>query len=89
MLTVCNGSKKGFRLNVPSSNLVRPKTSKVRKMIFDILVSVHGMDVLDIFAGSGTVMKVAAEEGRKWLGIDKELRYCKIAQKRVMSFKNK
>ena len=55
MLTVCNGSKKGFRLKVPSSNLVRPKTSKVRKMIFDILVSVHGMDVLDIFAGSGSL----------------------------------
>ena len=55
MLTVCNGSKKGFRLKVPSSNLVRPKTSKVRKMIFDILVSVHDMDVLDIFAGSGSL----------------------------------
>ena len=53
MLTVSNGSKKGFRLKVPSGNLVRPKTSKIRKMIFDILVSVHNMNVLDIFAGSG------------------------------------
>ena len=55
MLTVSNGSKKGFRLKVPSGNLVRPKTSKIRKMIFDILVSVHNMNVLDIFAGSGSL----------------------------------
>jgi len=40
---------------------------------------------MDIFSGSGTVMKVAEEEGRKWIGIDKESKYCKIALKRVMS----
>ena len=45
--------------------------------------------VMDIFSGSGTVMKVAEEEGRKWIGIDKELKYCKIALKRVMSSTSK
>jgi DNA modification methylase len=39
--------------------------------------------VFDMFNGSGTTCKVANELGRKFIGIDKELRYCKIALNRV------
>ena len=39
--------------------------------------------VLDIFNGSGTTCKVAKSLGRRFIGIDKELAYCKIALKRV------
>ena len=39
--------------------------------------------VLDIFSGSGTTMKVAEEMGRRWIGIDKEKKYCRIAFNRV------
>ena len=52
MIKISNGTKKGFRLKVPNNDLVRPKTSKTRKMIFDILQSVEGMEILDIFAGA-------------------------------------
>ena len=55
MIKISNGTKKGFRLKVPNNNLVRPKTSKIRKMIFDILFSVKDKEVLDIFAGSGSL----------------------------------
>ena len=55
MIKISNGSKKGFKLKVPNNNLVRPKTSKIRKMIFDVIQSVEGMQVLDIFAGSGSL----------------------------------
>ena len=55
MIKISNGTKKGFRLKVPNNDLVRPKTSKIRKMIFDILQSVEGMEILDIFAGSGSL----------------------------------
>lgn len=55
MIKISNGSKKGFKLKVPNNNLVRPKTSKIRKMIFDVIQSVEGMEVLDIFAGSGSL----------------------------------
>ena len=55
MIKISNGTKKGFRLKVPNNDLVRPKTSKTRKMIFDILQSVEGMEILDIFAGSGSL----------------------------------
>ena len=33
MIKISNGTKKGFRLKVPNNNLVRPKTSKIRKMM--------------------------------------------------------
>lgn len=41
--------------------------------------------VLDIFNGSGTVCKVANEMDRKWVGIDKEMKYCEIAEFRINS----
>ena len=72
-------------------NVSKEKTSHPtqfpEKMIKRIIKasSNKGDIVMDIFSGSGTVMKVAEEEGRKWIGIDKESKYCKIAQKRVMS----
>ena len=43
--------------------------------------------ILDIFSGSGTVMKVASELKRKWCGIDKEKEYCEIAQHRIKNKK--
>ncbi len=55
MIKITNGIKKGFKLKVPNNNLVRPKTSKIRKMIFDILPSTEGKEILDIFAGSGSL----------------------------------
>lgn len=39
--------------------------------------------VLDMFNGSGTTCKVAKELGRAFIGIDKELKYCKVAMKRI------
>ena len=39
--------------------------------------------VLDIFLGSGTVGKVAEELNRNWLGIEKEMEYCEIAESRI------
>ena len=65
MIQVSNGRKKGFKLKVPNNKLVRPKTSMVRKMIFDILPSVQGMHVLDVFAGSGSLGIEALSMGAK------------------------
>ena len=43
--------------------------------------------ILDIFSGSGTVMKVANELSRKWCGIDREKEYCEIAEYRIKNKK--
>jgi DNA modification methylase len=45
--------------------------------------------ILDIFSGSGTAMKVAKDLGRKWCGIDRDLKYCEIAKYRVENIKAK
>jgi len=39
--------------------------------------------VLDPFMGSGTTLKVAEELNRKWIGIDMNPKYCRMAVKRV------
>ena len=73
-------------VNVSKEKTAHP-TQFPEKMIKRVIKasSNKGDIVMDIFSGSGTVMKVAQDEERKWIGIDKESKYCKIAQKRVMS----
>lgn len=46
-----------------------------------------GSTILDPFMGSGTTGKVAYEMGRKFIGIEKELKYYDIAVKRINSVK--
>ena len=73
-------------VNVSKEKTAHP-TQFPEKMIKRVIKasSNKGDIVMDIFSGSGTVMKVAQDEERKWIGIDKESKYCKIALKRVMS----
>ena len=39
--------------------------------------------ILDPFVGSGTVCIAAEREGRRWIGIELEEEYCKIARERI------
>ena len=45
----------------------------------------EGDIVLDIFNGSGTVLKVAEELNRGWIGVDKEMDYCEISEYRLQN----
>jgi len=53
MLQVLTGTAKGRKLKVPKGRGVRPTTSRVKKSIFDTLGDINGLNVLDLFAGSG------------------------------------
>ncbi len=45
--------------------------------------------VYDPFAGSGTTLKMAAEEGRKYIGSEISPKYCQIIEKRLSEIQTK
>lgn len=60
-------------------------TQKPEEMLKRIIIasSDKGDVVLDPFVGSGTTAFVAKKYGRKWIGIDKELKYVNATLKRL------
>lgn len=58
---ITTGIYKGRKLQVP--NDARPVTDRVKKTIFDILGDISGMEVLDLFAGSGNLGIEALSRG--------------------------
>jgi len=60
-------------------------TQKPEKLLEIIIKasSDKGDLVLDPFMGSGTTAIVAKRLGRKWIGIEKEAKYIKIAEARL------
>lgn len=55
-MRIIAGSAKGRRLHSPKSPLIRPVADKVKEAIFNILgPQVEGSNVLDLFAGTGSV----------------------------------
>ena len=50
------------------------------------IIKVHTQEgdiILDPFVGSGTTCVAAEQLGRKWIGIEVDKEYCKIARKRI------
>ena len=60
-------------------------TQKPEALLYRIIMasSQVGDVVLDPFFGSGTTGAVAKQLGRKWIGIERDQKYVKIAQKRI------
>ena len=62
------GELRGRRLHAPPSKGVRPTSDRVREAIFDILFSqggVDGLQVADLFAGSGALGIEALSRGQR------------------------
>ena len=65
-MRVIGGAFRGRRLTAPTGSTVRPTSDRVREAIFDILFSlggVEGMQVVDLFAGSGALGIEALSRG--------------------------
>jgi 16S rRNA (guanine966-N2)-methyltransferase len=63
---VISGTLRGRRLKAPDSPTVRPTSDRVREAVFDILFSlggVEGLQVADLFAGSGALGIEALSRG--------------------------
>jgi len=60
-------------------------TQKPEALLYRVIMSSSNVGdvILDPFFGSGTTGAVAKKLGRKWIGIEQDKRYVKIAQKRI------
>lgn len=81
IFSICNGPE---RLRDENGIKSHP-TQKPLKLIQQVLLSASkkGDIILDPFIGSGTSAVVAQALGRRWIGIEKEDKYIKLAQKRL------
>ena len=62
-MRIVAGQYKGAPLRAPRGLDTRPTSDKVREAVFSILVSVDGLRVLDLFAGSGAMALEALSRG--------------------------
>ena len=62
-LRVTGGSLAGRRLRAPGGSRVRPSADRVRESVFATLGPLHGVSVLDLYAGSGALGIEALSRG--------------------------
>jgi 16S rRNA (guanine966-N2)-methyltransferase len=62
-MRIVAGRHKGRRLRAPAGTGTRPTADRVREALFSILGSVEGLDVLDLYAGSGALGIEALSRG--------------------------
>ena len=67
MTRIIGGTAKGRRISTPPGDATRPTSDRVREALFSALEaqlgSLHGLRVLDLYAGSGAVGLEAASRG--------------------------
>jgi modification methylase len=83
LLPICSG---GERVKGADGAKAHP-TQKPEALLYRILLACTkpGDVVLDPFFGTGTTGAVARRLGRRWIGIERETAYVKVAQERINS----
>jgi modification methylase len=83
LLPICAGAE---RLKGESGSKAHP-TQKPEALLYRILLACTkpGDVVLDPFFGTGTTGAVARRLGRRWIGIERESAYVKVARERIAS----
>ena len=81
LLAICSG---GERVKADDGSKAHP-TQKPEALLYRILLACTkpGNVVLDPFFGSGTTGAVARRLGRRWIGIEREAAYVKVAIERI------
>ena len=82
-MPICSGSE---RVKGEDGSKAHP-TQKPEALLYRILLACTkpGDVVLDPFFGTGTTGAVARRLGRRWIGIERELPYVKVARERIAS----
>ena len=68
-MRIVAGELGGRRLRAPRGGEVRPTTDRVREALFSILGDVTGLEVLDLFAGTGALGIEALSRGAGRVGL--------------------
>ena len=84
MISIIAGKYKGRKLYDVKDLHVRPTQAKVRKSVFQILEPFDGMEVLDLYAGVGTLGIEAMSRGASRADfVEKNCRVFKVLKKNV------
>ncbi|HEX8256650.1 MAG TPA: site-specific DNA-methyltransferase [Allosphingosinicella sp.] len=83
VLPICSG---GERVKTDGGIKAHP-TQKPESLLYRVLLACTnpGDVVLDPFFGTGTTGAVARRLGRRWIGIEREAKYVKVARQRIAS----
>lgn len=65
-MRVITGTAGGRKLYTPKSHNIRPALDKIKGAIFNILFNVEGLNVLDLFAGTGAIGIEALSRGANY-----------------------
>jgi modification methylase len=82
LLPICSGGER-----VKDGGAKAHPTQKPEALLYRVLLActVPGDVVLDPFFGTGTTGAVARRLGRRWIGIEREKRYVRVARERIAS----
>ena len=87
MISIIAGKYKGRKLHDLKNLHIRPTQAKVRKSVFQILEPFDGMEVLDLYAGVGTLGIEAMSRGaNRVVFVEKNRRVLKVLKKNIELF---
>ena len=87
MISLISGKYKGKKLYQFRNTHVRPTQAKIRKSVFQILAPFDGLEVLDLYAGVGTLGFEALSRGAaRVVFVEKNRRVFKVLKKNIELF---
>ncbi len=84
MLRIIGGTFRGRKLKTLKGLATRPVLGRVREALFNVLGNIEGLQVLDLYAGSGTIGIEALSRGaEKAVFVDSGFRQCRIIRENL------